>query len=410
MRQFAYLAFFISIFSACDTGKESVSDLPFAGDYEEGKEDSWRYPTAGGHMLVGQLETGSFDAATGWVGYEIDLAAGPVELRLVDAHDGVAAAELDTLLVVYGPKQANGRYPSRALAVNDDAVPGANLSSLLALEVAEPGTYRVVASTYDNYAAYPRNVSRGMFALSAWCQLDGDEACGPELRDLGEGCFDDWQCGDGNHCEGEITCPAGTQCLWVREGACVQDTTWLAYAPRQCGQNAWQLDPSSGDGEDGGYRVPELEEIDAFFEGQGIELESLGRVDLPTDVVCLSCSCSRGDVLVVEALSVDAGALVDGFDFAAVDVDAWSALSPVQCGGNAWEESPDPYAEIAAVRAWAEAAGAPVANVGFVHAAQPEVQCRACSCPRGDRLVVTPVDATAREGLPALGFGSLVVD
>src|SRR5690349_24214473 len=145
MRQFAYLALFISIFSACDATKESVSDLPFGGDYEEGKEDSWRYPKAGGHMLVGQFETGSLDATTGWVGYEIDLAAGPVQIQLVDAQDGVADPELDTLLVVYGPKKENGRYPTRALAVNDDAVPGQDLSSLLTLDVAQPGTYRVVA-------------------------------------------------------------------------------------------------------------------------------------------------------------------------------------------------------------------------------------------------------------------------
>jgi hypothetical protein len=408
MRHFAYLALFISFLAGCGGDKEHVADLPFGGDYQEGKADSWRFPTPGGHMLVGQFETGTFDAQTGWVGYEIDLSAGPVELQLASAQDR-SDPELDTLLVVYGPKQANGRYPSRALAVNDDAVPGQDLSSLLTLDVGA-GTYRVVASTYDNYAAYPHNVSSGLFVLSAWCQLDGVEACGPELRDLGAGCFDDWQCGDGNHCEGEITCPPGTQCLWVREGACVRDTTWMAYAPRQCGQNPWQLEPSSGDGEVGDYRVAELEEIDAYFEGQGIELQSLGLADLPTDVVCLSCSCSRGDVLVVEALAGDAAALADSFGFAAVDVAQWAAMQPVQCGGNAWDESPEPFAEIAAVRTWAAAAGAPLGNVGFVYPTEPQVQCRACPCPRGDTLVVTPSDAAAREALPSLGFGSLVVD
>jgi hypothetical protein len=82
----------------------------------------------------------------------------------------------------------------------------------------------------------------------------------------------------------------------------------------------------------------------------------------------------------------------------------------VQCGGNPWEESLENFAEIEAVRTWADAAGAPLASVGFVHATEPQVQCRACACARGDLLVVTPADETSREALPSLGFGSLVRD
>jgi len=48
------------------------------------------------------------------------------------------------------------------------------------------------------------------------------------------------------HCEGEVTCLPGTQCLFVRQGTCVEDYTWMTYAAKPV------LEPVEPDG-----RVPE---------------------------------------------------------------------------------------------------------------------------------------------------------
>lgn len=395
------LALFLSsvlLASACSgSGKDPVTDLPFPGDYEVGKEDSWRTPIDGGRLVIGELSTGQFDYTNGWVGFEIDMSAGPIELRLTDP-DG--SNTLDTILVVYGPKSPNGQYPQWPIAVNDDAVPGQDLGSLITMADFQPGTYRVIASTYDNLLAWPSNVSRGPFVLSARCGVQGIEACGPEIHQIGGSCFDDWRCISGAHCEGEITCSPGLECLWVREGACVEDYEYLSLGTVQCGGNPWQQDASEGD---------ELAQIDSYFEGQGFDLMSIGLVDLPGDFVCQACSCSRGDALVVKARASDADALVDGFGFSRLDPNAWRTMKPVQCGGNPWEESSTPDAdEIASIRAWADSSGASLAEAGFVYDTEPTAVCSGCACPRGDLLVVNPADAAAASSLPYLGFGPLI--
>jgi hypothetical protein len=379
--------------SACSSaGKDPVTDLPFPGDYEVGKEDSWRTPLDGGRLVLGEFATGAFDQESGWVGHEIDITAGPIDLRLT-------ASDLDTILVVYGPQDPGGRYPLFPVAINDDAAPGQDLSSLITMEGFEPGTYRVIASTYDNLLAWPYNVSRGLFVLSAWCGVAGVEACGPEIHGIGGTCFDDWRCISGAHCEGEITCAPGTQCLWVREGSCVENYEWLTLGTVQCGGNPWEGGEASDD---------EIAQIDSYFEARGFDLMSIGLVDLAGDVVCQSCSCSRGDALVVKAREADADALVEGFGFARLDPDAWRTMEPVQCGGNPWEESESVADEIASVRAWAESSGAPLAEAGFVHDSEPSAVCSGCACPRGDLLVVRAADASAAASLGSLGFGPLI--
>ncbi len=382
--------------TACSsTGKEPVSDLPFPGDYQVGKEDSWRTPIDGGRLVLGQVQSGRFDRDHGWMGYEIDITAGPMDLRLTDP---AGTQELDTILVVYGPRSVDGIYPAAPVALNDDAAPGQDLGSLLTMEGFEPGTYRVIASTYDNLLAWPFNVTTADFLLSARCGIAGDEACGPEIHAIGGSCFEDWRCVAGAHCQGEVTCPPGAECLWVREGTCVEDYEWLALGTHQCGDNPW---PEGG--------ADEVSDIADFFAGQGVDFLALGLVDLPGDLVCQSCSCSRGDELVVKARASDADALIDAFGFARLDPGAWRTFAPVQCGGNPWGESATPADEIASVRAWAAAQGAPVADAGFVAGSEPAATCSGCSCPRGDLLVVRAADSAAAEGLTSLGFGPLVM-
>lgn len=384
--------------AACSgTGKEPVTDLPFPGDYQVGKEDSWRTPIDGGRLVLGQVATGRFDADHGWIGYEIDITAGPMDLRLTDP---AGTQELDTILVVYGPRSESGRYPAIPVALNDDAGPQ-DLGSLLTMSDVAPGTYRVIASTYDNLLAWPFNVTEADFILSARCGIAGDEACGPEIHGIGGACFEDWRCVAGAHCEGEVTCPPGVECIWVNEGTCVEDYEWLALGTRQCGGNPWQAGAPAGD--------DELAQIDGFFTAEGFDLLSIGLVDLPGDVVCQSCSCSRGDALVVKARASEADQLVSAFGFARLDPGAWGTYQPMQCGGNPWQEAGDPAAdEIAQVRSWAAADGAELAEVGFVRSTDEVATCSGCGCPRGDLLVVRGASASAVASLPALGFGPLI--
>jgi hypothetical protein len=210
--------------AACQAGdKPAIDDAPFAGDYD-GKTDSWLRPWDAGSLLIGEQRTATFDAIHGWLSYQIELAPGPVDIDLADAASG-SSGDLDTLLVVYGPRRDSGRYPHYALAVNDDVVPGDNLNSHLLLDVPAPGTYRIVVSTFDNYVSYPSNASRGDAVLTVKCPRtdDGIDTCGPHLRFLGEDCFDDASCGSGNHCEGAITCEPGTLCIYTKPGVCTAD-------------------------------------------------------------------------------------------------------------------------------------------------------------------------------------------
>lgn len=386
-------------FTACSgTGKEPITDLPFPGDYQVGKEDSWRTPIDGGRLVLGEVVSGHFDGDHGWVGYEIDMSAGPMDLRLTDP---AGSQELDTILVVYGPRSDSGLYPALPVAINDDAAPGQDLGSLLTMEDFAPGTYRVVASTWENLLAWPFNLTDADFLLSARCGIEGDEACGPEIHGIGGTCFEDWRCVAGAHCEDEVTCPPGVECIWVNEGSCVEDYEWLALATHQCGNNPWQAGAPAGD--------DELAQIDSFFSAEGFDLLSLGLVDLPGDVVCQSCSCSRGDELVVKARASEADALVEAFGFARLDQASWGTFEPMQCGGNPWELAGDSASdEIARVRGWAASSGVDLADVGFVHHTEAQATCSGCACPRGDLLVVRAADSAAVAGLPALGFGPLI--
>lgn len=391
------LFFVIAACGGSGSDKQPVTDLPFPGDYQVGKEDSWRTPIDGGRLVLGQLVSGRFDAERGWLGYEIDITSGPLDLRLTDPAGTQA---LDTILVVYGPRSDSGSYPALPVAINDDAGPE-DLGSLLTMEGFAPGTYRVIASTYENLLAWPFNLTEADFLLSARCGIAGDEACGPEIHGIGGACFEDWRCVSGAHCEGEVTCPVGVECIWVNEGTCVEDYEWLALGARQCGTNPWEGGTPAGD--------DELAVVDSFFSAEGFDLLSVGLVDLPGDVVCQSCACSRGDALVVKARASEAEALVEAFGFARLDHDVWGAFEPMQCDGNPWEQTGDAGAgEIAAVRAWAGSAGIALAEVGFVHPTDELATCSGCGCPRGDLLIARGADQAAVAGLPALGFGSLI--
>jgi len=337
--------------------KEDVADIPFDGNYD-GKADSWRFPRDGGTILVGQAVVADFDEVNGWIGYEVELRAGLVDVDLSDALAG-SDSPLDTLLLVYGPRRADGSYPSRPAAVNDDYVPGETLNSHILFDAPADGIYRVVASTYYNWVYWPYNVSTGTYQLIVRCPRIDDEgplACGPH-----EG-FD--------------------------------DVEWVTSMPTRC-MNPW--DDTVED---------EIGEIVKYFDNLGIHVVEIGLIRPEHLVLCPECFCPRGDRLLMKVSSADAATLVaeHGFDVARTVAKPWLTYAPIQCG-NPWEPVDGDLLDD--VTAWATDAGAAPGNIGFVNKTAIEPRCLACPCARGDRLVATPAEGTDAAPLVGLGFSSL---
>lgn len=338
-----------------------ASSLPF--DYEdEAKADSARSPIDGGELTFGAQIEGTMTSRRGWIGYEIQLSAGPVDLDVTGLDS--RGQQLDTLLYVFGPKSARGRYPQSVLAFNDDMEPGVNFGSHILLDVPTDGTYRVVVSTFDNYVTYPANVSRGTYTLTAKCPREG-ASCAPG--------------GDA---------PA----------------RWLSIAPVQCNGNPWSTteDTSGRFGEGFG----DLGQVLTFFSSQGIEITELGSLKpAVTRYICRACVCPRGDLLVVKASGASAERLEREFGFAPFTLSAF-ATGPRQCGSNPWEADRSEDGEVSQVIAWAEGFGASLSDVGFVYRTTPMAVCLACSCPRGDTLVVTTGVEETRALLTERGLSS----
>jgi len=183
-------------------------------------------------------------------------------------------------------------------------------------------------------------------------------------------------------------------------------STWLTYAPKQCGTNPWSgaapakgTPPSPLAGEKG--------EVDNFFRAQGITLDQVGFA-YPGEprMVCMACSCPRGDALVVHTKTpADAARLVAQYGFA----EAKGALitAPKQCGTNPWEggtPTGDERAETTSLASWAKTAGAELSDAGFLDYTEPRMVCMACSCPRGDTAIAFPKSATGSNKLVSLGW------
>ncbi len=184
-------------------------------------------------------------------------------------------------------------------------------------------------------------------------------------------------------------------------------STWLTVAPKQCGTNPWN-GAQVGAGQQASYLQGEAGEVDDFFRAKGIELEQVGFAH-PGEpmMVCMACSCPRGDTLIVHAKSsADAQKLVAEYGFAPM-TDAFTK-SPTQCGSNPWEQdgqqTQNNADESYNLSSWAKSVGAPLSAAGFVDDTEPMMVCQACSCPRGDIAVAFPVDATSASKLENLGW------
>ncbi|MBX3262510.1 MAG: hypothetical protein KF782_22710 [Labilithrix sp.] len=183
-------------------------------------------------------------------------------------------------------------------------------------------------------------------------------------------------------------------------------STWLTIAPKQCGTNPWNgAQPAPG--QDPSHLQGEAGEVHEFFRGQGIGLEQIGFA-YPAEpmMVCMACSCPRGDTLVVRATSsADAQRLVTEYGFAPIE-DALTR-APTQCGTNPWQggqQLPSDADEAHQLASWAAGAGAPLSAAGFLDSTEPRFVCMACSCPRGDLAIAFPADAASSTNLEGLGF------
>jgi hypothetical protein len=219
-------------------------------------------------------------------------------------------------------------------------------------------------------------------------------------------------------CEAKLgdDCYALASCERQKDGACgftpnpefdacldaALGDKWVTLLPTQCGTNPWEQDPAST----GGTALQgELGAIVAYYEATfGISIQEIGLLDPAEPIaVCAACSCPRGDRLVARVSAQDAMALSTmGF----APLEGALATAPVQCGGNPWETLPR-ASELVKVIAWVNSLDATIAELGFVHTVPEMATCSACSCPRGDLLVVLPEGESSGDTLGSNGFFSL---
>ncbi len=402
--------FLVAALAACSVdGKEDASQLPGAAIEDEGKADSLKKPLDGGKLRVGQYAEGKFTAQRGWIAYEIDLTAGPVDVFLHGQKPGFGDP-LDTILYVFGPKKANGKFPTHTLAFNDDAQPGSDVGSQLLVNVPTDGTYQIVVSSYDNWLQYPKNVERGDYKVIAKCPRDGgSDACGLAIQYEGGACFGDDACASGLHCEGEIVCAPGTQCLFVQQGTCTADYVWMSYSPKQCGTNPWQQNLLPGDEQPSYVSNEEAILVDNYFESNGVQLLEIGFLHNAVPMFqCLACVCARGDLLVVKAHAWDAARMASEHGFTALAPGDWLEQRPIQCGGNPWDEDNDRRVEETNVVSWLATENVTLRSLGFIEKTEVQYMCRACQCARGDRLFVGPASPAAGQSLRNLGFVDII--
>ncbi len=398
-------------FAGCSgTTKEDISSAPIDVDLLDAKEDSPTRPSKGQDARIAEPVNDKLTGARGFVAHQITLTGGRVDIDVSGLENG---DQLDTIMWVYGPKKANGKFSTPAIAFNDDFEPGVNFGSHIVLDVPADGDYLIVVSSYENYVYFPSHVSRGDYQLMVKCQDPAFGACGPAVSGVGGQCWQDEDCAaaDGSplHCEGEITCAEGTLCLFVRAGTCVEDYVYMTYSPKQC-TNPWSetvIDPDEQDA-----FPADLGQVKKHYGNLGVTFDELGQLT-PAEPMfhCQACGCARGDQLLVKIAATHAATLADdGWLFSAPDPAAM-AFEARQCGTNPWQTAPASSVaeELELVDSWLASEGADVPVRGFLFPAEPKVVCAACSCPRGDRLVAFPADQEAHGFLSSLGFADVYV-
>lgn len=85
---------------------------------------------------------------------------------------------------------------------------------------------------------------------------------------------------------------------WQDNAGSSSSYAWVSIVPVQCGGNSWQSDSPIPE------EVSELEVVKEFYQKQGITVFDI--VSKRThEIVCLACSCPRGDTLYLSVLKND---------------------------------------------------------------------------------------------------------
>lgn len=97
----------------------------------------------------------------------------------------------------------------------------------------------------------------------------------------------------------------------------------------------------------------------------------------------------------------------------------WLQVNPVQCGGNPWEQTTSkgdgldpvyPTAEHLAIDNYFEDQGIELIELGLVYPPTPLPVCKACTCPRGDAVLVRAKASDAATLVAKYGFTQLTAD
>ncbi len=221
---------------------------------------------------------------------------------------------------------------------------------------------------------------------------------------------------------------------------------WFSYDPKQCGTNPWETWDLAKIQD---YRNEEYL-VEAWFKvANDIEVSGYASKKV-SDIVCLSCSCPRGDEIAVLVNSKDSAKMkslgwkiIGNKNVIACPMDAkicpdgsavgregpfcefaacpetnekqpqWFSIEPIQCGGNEWQQwqgenlavDGEPLTEKEIIGIWLKQKYG-ITAIDYASKQVSEIVCMACSCPRGDQVAVL-VDSKDAAKMKAIGWAAM---
>lgn len=181
------------------------------------------------------------------------------------------------------------------------------------------------------------------------------------------------------------------------------DGVLLTLEPKSCKTNPWETTKDKLPTPAVTQKDPELTTIDAFFQSKRINLVELGLLKATSTVVtCRACTCPRGDILVVVAKKEDVETLKKDYGFSEMASGGFLGATPLACNMNPWDKLTGTD-ENAKVAEYLRGQSVGAKYVGFLSPTFARAVCAACTCPRGDRLIVKVADASK----PPAGFSAI---
>ena len=168
----------------------------------------------------------------------------------------------------------------------------------------------------------------------------------------------------------------------------------LTLEPKACKSNPWEKTKETLPKIEASFVDKELNTIAAFFQLKKLTLVELGILKAAAPVAtCRACNCPRGDILAVVAKKEDVAALTKDYGFVEMPAGSYLAATPLACDANPWSKLTGAD-ENAKIVAYLKGESIEAQYTGLLFATTPRITCAACSCPRGDRLLVKTKDNT----------------